>query len=434
MFKVYPEIFRAYDIRGRYSKEIDADFALRFGYWFPQILSQMKKIRGRGMVNILVASDSRDESGILKSNLVRGLLINDISVIDIGKASTPMFYFAIKKNKADFGVMVTASHLSDEYAGLKICDLDLKAITGYDFKKYLSFFRRQFILLPILGQLSRFNLIDEYVDFISEKIKFSKLERLYWRKKKIFISSESEVIREIIKKLFNRIGLNFKWGQSGYTGASVIFDEDGDRVNVLDKNQKIIGGDVIGAIILEYLLRSRRGGGVVVDERSTRLIWEIAERFKSHVYYSPVGHNFFQREMQKRRALFGIEKSGHYYWRDFFGVDSGIFSFMKILQAVVFFKKDLSVLFRDYKKYFDTPEQNFRVKNIKKKISLVENKFRPLALKISKLDGLTMDFGKWRFNLRPSRTESFLRLNIEAASQKILQEQTMVLKKIIKRG
>ena len=436
MIKISEKIFRAYDIRGVYPKEINPDLAFRLGYFFQDFLKQSKLLKSadyKKKLRIAVNADFRSSSKVLKNKLIEGLLKNNFEILDLGQSSTPMFYFGIKKTKADFGIMVTASHLSAGHNGFKVFNSELSAISGEVFKKYKNIFQKEITSSPFKGILKKSDLLNDYVLFLLKISKFSKRELKVLKKLKIAVKDSGGVIKPIFDKLISKLDLNIKIKPVGKQDSfGVIFDADGDRVSFVDNSKKEISSDVIGSFLTEYFLKKHKKGNIIVDERSTKLIREVAERNHGKIFYCKVGHSYFKVKMAEKKAILGIEKSSHYYFKDFFYADAGIFGFVSVLKGLVFYNLNFFDILKKYQKYANLSEQNFSVKNQEKSIKIVKDYFQNQAEKISYLDGLTMEFIDWRFNLRPSNTEKFLRLNIEANNKIILQEKITELKRIIK--
>ena len=360
--------------------------------------------------------------------------MNNVLIIDGGEVSTPMFYFSVKKSKADFGLMITSSHLPENYNGLKICRSDLEIIPGVKFKKFIPLFEQKIEILRRRGQYQKRNFLNDYVNFLLKQISFSAAEIIYLKKLKIIIDCSGGTVGPILKKLLAKLPLKIKLAKltkKSLIDFGAIFDEDGDRIIFTDSRSKKISADIIGALLVGFFLKKRRRPRVVVDERSTQLISKMVKEAGGKIIYSRVGHSFFKKKMRQRRALLGIEKSGHYYWRDFFFADAGLFTFLQVLKILAFYRQELMELVKQYQKYALLPEQNFKIKNFQAAMKAIEKKFKKSVRRISRLDGLTMEFKDWRFNLRPSQTEPYLRLNIEADNSQILKEKLRKIKKII---
>ena len=386
-------------------------------------------------MKIVVAADSRPSSSVLKCRLIDGLRQNRVLVIDAGEIATPILYFAVKKTDANLGIMITGSHLAQNRNGFKICRPDLQIISGMELKKYLPIFNQPIVFSEATSRCQKKDFINDYANFILSKAVFSPKDIAYLKKIKIKVARSSKPVSLVLKKISKKSSLPIKFvarpSKTG-NGPTIAFDSDADRFFVFDSSDKLILGDTLGAILADCLLKNSPGKNIIVDERSTSLISEIAKKRRGKIFYSRVGHSFFKKAMRQHQARLGIEKLGHYYWKELLYVDDGIFTFLKFLKCLAQSRKKFADLIKNYRKYATLPEQNFKNNNWEKKVDRIKKTFKKSCRRISRLDGLTMEFDNWRFNLRPSQTEPFLRLNIEAASKTILKDKSNALKRFLK--
>jgi len=438
-------IFRAYDIRGKYPQEVSFNLAYRLGYFFKNFLKQ-SKLFNKNKVRVLVGADLRNSSESLKKKLIQGLIDGGVEVIDLGVSTTPMFYFGIKKTKADFGIIVTASHLSKGHNGFKIFNKNIEAISGEKLGKFVKIFERNIEPHALLEmRLTKLDLSDEYVDLLIKRFNFRAEERDFLKKIKIAVNDQFGIATPIFKKLFPKLDLSIKIFNEKSNARfhkvvaksfdlGVYFDADGDRVVFVDKRGAIVSPDVIGPILAGYFVQSHKKASIVIDKTITKLVSETILGFGGKVIYSKIGHSYFKAKMVETKAIFGLEKSGHYYFKDFYSADSGIFAFLIFLKTLVFYGVDFDNLQNDFKKYFIAPEINFSAEDYKTIINALKKEFECSAKKISNFDGLSMDFENWRFNVRLSNTEPVARLNLEADSKIVLKEKSAFIKKIIKKN
>jgi phosphomannomutase len=201
----------------------------------------------------------------------------------------------------------------------------------------------------------------------------------------------------------------------------------------VNKQGEIISSDIVGSILAQYFAQLNKKAKIVIDETTTRFVGELVKEYGGKVVYSKIGHAYFKVKMAEVKAAFGLEKSGHYYFKDFYFADSGIFTFFTFLKAFIFYGGSLDNLQNDFKKYAIASEMNFKIKDYQKIENVLKNKFKNQAKRISVFNGLTMDFNDWRFNIRPSNTEPILRFNMEAVDEKILKDKMLLIKKILKK-
>jgi phosphomannomutase len=441
MKPISKNIFRAYDIRGKYPQEVSPDFAYRLGYFFSDFL-KAANISKKKNLRILVDADLRKSSELLKEKLIEGLSQNKNIILDLGQSTTPMFYFGIKKTKADFGIMVTASHLPQDHNGFKIFDKDITAIGGEKIGKFVKLFEKKIGCLTPRPRMVKIDLLDEYINFLIKYFNFKAEDRKSLKGIKIAVNDQFGIATPIFKKLLPKLNLPIKlfYEKSDIKFHKIVknsfdlgvyFDADGDRVVFVNKQGEIISSDVIGPILAQYFAQLNKKAKIVIDETTTKLVGELVEEYGGKVVYSKIGHAYFKVKMAEVKAVFGLEKSGHYYFKDFYFADSGVFTFLAFLKAFIFYGGSLDNLQNDFKKYAIAPEMNFKIKDYRKMENVLKNKFRKEAKRISSFNGLTMDFNDWRFNIRPSNTEPILRFNMEAVDGKILKEKVLLVKKIL---
>jgi len=432
------KIFLTYDIRGRYPKEINGDVLWRLGYNLPLILQKQKKLPHRRL-KIVVGRDSRPSGAVLIKNLIQGLLQNNVEVVDAGVITAPMLYFLIKKHHFDLGFIITGSHLSENYTGLKIYTQELNAISGNWLLQFIDILNRPATVGLTKGKLARKNFLNDYSQFLLQKTQIEKKQKALQQKNILVCCPKaSQLILEIVRKEL-KLNLQFvhrpipkRLIRERKCDFVVQFDSDGDRMYVFNQKGEQILGDVIGAFFVE-LMKNKTPKKTIVDYRCGRFLINLARQYHFRIIYSPAGHGFFKQAMKKNEALLGIEKSGHYYWKDFFFADSGIFSFLMLLKFLASEKENIDELARQFMKGVVLPEINFKVKKqnqIGKIFQKIEKIFA--KAKINKSDGLTVWSKDFKFNLRASQTEpGILRLNIEAINETVLQETLSTIKKII---
>ena len=209
----------------------------------------------------------------------------------------------------------------------------------------------------------------------------------------------------------------------------MAFDGDADRVFFIDEKAQIIKGDIIVAILAEYFLKNNPQEKIIYDLRCSHIIPEIIEKNNGQPVISKVGHSFIKKLMRKTNAIFGGELSGHYYYRDNYMVDSGIITALIMIEIISLSNKKFSELLINYSKYYNIEETNFKVDDKDKKINELKEKYSDGQQ--NELDGLTVEHENWWFNVRPSNTEPFLRLNLEAKTKELMKEKKEELTQFI---
>ena len=459
-----PGIFKAYDIRGIVPDELDADGAYQIGRAYAQFLKIRHQTSGiRHQLTVVVQADARPTSPALKESLVKGLLEEDIKIIDGGLATSPLIHFAINEAEADGGVMVTASHVPPPYNGFKLFTrgaVNIGAGAGMDEIRDLAISlqeKKETVAKPIRPyKVGHKNFEDGYLNFILEKIKdveikpfkvvidsgngmagllLPKLMKhlpvkfvpLYWEIDMTFPNHEANPLKEeTLKELQTRVkevGADF----------GVAFDGDADRIGFVDKMGKVVRSDFVGAYLAEeWFLKHEPGAKIVYDIRSSRVVPEAITAAGGKAILSRAGHTFIKQVMRHENALFSEERSGHFYFRDFFQAESALLTFLYFLAALSKTGDKVGSILERYSKYYATPELNFTVKDRSpERLQEIAKHFSD-AKDINWLDGIFVTYDDWWFNLRPSNTEPLMRLFIEGKSEKIVNEKLSLLKGLIK--
>ena len=428
-------IFKAYDIRGIYPDELNESIAKKIGNCFAQIVNGD---------TILVSRDMRLSSRSLEEALVSGILETGKNVCDIGLASTPMMNFAVGAFGYAAGVQVTASHNPKDYNGFKTVGRDTVPI-GYETGLNIVQERvKKNILIKAKkqGKRTKENLLSRYVDYV---LKFA--DRL--KPLKVVIDASNGMagytLPNIIKrlpgkfiKLFFELDGTFPNHESNplakknltvlrktvvKEGADlgVIFDGDADRSCYVDEKGNIVRPDLITGVIAEEVLNGKKNENILIDVRTSWAVKEMIEGLGCTPVRVKVGHAYARRKLREVNGILGGELAGHYYFRENFFCDSGVIALLYVLRTLSQQAKPMSEIVKPLMKYPGTGEINFQTE---RKDEII-NKMKTLYSdgKISLLDGLTIEYDNWWFNLRKSNTEPYLRLNIEARDKKTFDKK-----------
>ncbi|KPJ56601.1 hypothetical protein AMJ49_04460 [Parcubacteria bacterium DG_74_2] len=419
MCEINPNIFKAYDIRGKYPDEINEETAELFGKAFVEFLRKKRP-------KIVVGRDNRASSLPLFKALTKGIIDQGGDVIDIGLSTSPMLYFAAGYYGFDGGVEITASHNPAEYNGFKVVrekaipisrDSGLKQIKKFIFKN--KFYPKK------RGKLVKKKIISDYIKFVSSDFDFQKIKPF-----KIVVvlprTSPSAAVHKILAKLPGKV----YYSKHSNQDLGIAFDGDGDRIVFIDEKGKLISGDLITALVAKIILRKNPGKKILYDVRSSNVVKETIKENKGIAIIERVGHSFIKEKMRKQDIFFAGEQSGHYYLKSHYFCESPFFVLFKVLEEMSNKKNRLSELIKPFKKYYFSGEVNFKVRDKKKVLNKIEKKYK--AGKISKIDGLRIDFKNWWFNVRPSNTEPVLRLVIEAETKTLLNKKKKEITKVIK--
>ncbi|MBI2623991.1 phosphomannomutase/phosphoglucomutase [Candidatus Parcubacteria bacterium] len=440
-------IFHAYDIRGKYPDELDEDAAGEIG----RAVSEMTRQFEPGPV--LVARDGRVSSLQIASAVVRGLVAGGSRVVDMGVTTTPLLYFIAARHEVSAGVMVTASHSPPEYNGLKFVRRG-----GVSFPEFGGLDELRQLLTRGLpeprggGAIETADYSDEYVAFLVEHAPAGRFH--------VAVDAGNGAAGVILPKLLDRLPgiaverLNFELDGS-FPGRGpnplkegalnelqgvvrekncqlgVAFDGDGDRALFVDESGATIHPDFITALLGRAQLAGQKGA-IVYDIRSSKIVPETIRLAGGEPIVSPIGYTFIKQAAREHNAVFGGERSGHYYFPEMQYIDSGLFAFLQMLKALAQAGKSLSELIRPLQKYVQSGELNFGVVQPDAVIEAIAAKYADGRQ--SRLDGLTVEYDDWWFNIRKSNTEPVVRLNIETVDSVLLDRYQQELAALINKG
>ena len=443
------DIFKAYDIRGIYPSQINEKIAESIGRAF---------IVFTGAVTVVVGRDMRQSSPLLFNAVTHGIITSGANVTDIGLVSTDQFYYACATQNLP-GIMITASHNPAEYGGFKMVK-EMPCVIGGDTglqQIHQIIETDSFHDTDRVATVQACNLIDEFVEFVLSIIDVDSITPI-----QIAVDPRSGMVGPILQKVFNPLPVNLSGFNLKADGRLPVgqgldpkqpqnhadlqryvvdqnadvgfaFDGDGDRFFVVDDRGQFVPSDFIIALIAEYLLLKHPESKIVYDIRGSWAIRDTVEANKGIPIIERVGHSFIKPTMMNRDAIFGGEGSGHYYFRDFFYADSGIIPALILTEILSEKQKKLSTLLQPYEeKYFLSEEVNTQIKNGDPdgKIESIRRMYHQSAT-VNDLDGLSVEFDDWHFNLRKSNTEPLIRLNLEARSHQIMIEKRAEIIKLI---
>lgn len=441
-------VFKAYDIRGTYPVDINEDFAYKLGFAFADI---RQKEEGKDNLTILISHDMRVSSPKLHESLIRGLIESGVNVIDIGLASTPTMYFASAFYKCDGGIQVSASHNPKDDNGFKIVranGVPVSEDTGmYDLRDMV-------ISNPLtksdkLGTVTMKEgvLDDLYASQLKElNIDIGKIKPF-----KIVIDAGNSMGAIDTAKMFEKIPcelvkLNFELDgnfpihqpdplvdanlqptidavKSNKADLGIVPDGDGDRYFFIDNEGNIIRQEILRGIMAQIALSEHPGATVGYDIRPGKITLDMILQAGGKPLVTRVGHSLIKEAMIKNNAIFGGESSGHYFYKFIYGTFEAPFVFvLKFLQYVSEQNKTVADIVRPLKKYFHSGEINSQVIDKVGKIMELSEKYKD-AKKVSYLDGITIEYDNFWFNVRPSNTENKMRLNLEAINQSTMEQK-----------
>ncbi|MBT4540120.1 phosphomannomutase/phosphoglucomutase [Candidatus Woesearchaeota archaeon] len=438
-------IFKAYDIRGIYPTELNENTAYNVGRAF---------IIFTGAKEVCVGQDARKTSPKLFDALTKGITDQGANVIDIGLCSTPLFYFATKNYAS--GIMVTASHNPAEYNGFKLCNGGTHPISGEtgikDIEKMVI--TNNFKDVVSKGSISKHDYLNEFIDFCLKhkgEIKSMKIviDTANGMGGYVFPRIFEKLPQLEIIPLFSEIDMSFPNHEANplkpenmvdlqkavienKADLGIAIDGDSDRAMFVDENGDAISSDFVTALLGLELLKEKPNAAMGYDVRSSKIVKEIWAENGAKPFVTRVGHALIKEMMRTENSFFAGELSGHYYFQEMGYTENTILATLIMLNLISKENKTLSEIVKPLKKYFQSGEINFEVEDKMAKMKELEELYKNKgALNTHWLDGITVEFEDWWFNVRPSNTEPLLRLNLESNTKELQDEMFEELKKII---
>jgi phosphomannomutase len=431
-----PDIFKAYDIRGLYGEQIDGRMAEQIGRAFVRVLSDLS---GKPVSELRVGlgRDMRLTAPELSERYRAGLLAEGANVLDAGLIGTEMLYYLVGSRDLDGGLMCTASHNPKAYTGAKLVREGAIALSGDSGIQDI----RRMIEAGLHESSSEGSIeqVDLYGEFHETVLKF--IDPSVIRPLKVVVDGGNGMAGPVAGPLLESFGLDLIetcWTPDGNfpehepnpllpenrqfiidrvlaAGADlgIAWDGDADRCFFIDETGRFVDGDFLTALLAESLLAKNPGEAILYDVRASRAVADTVTRAGGTAYVNRVGHAFFKTRMRKEGSLFGGEVSGHYYFRDFYCADSGTIPALLVLELLSRTGKSMSELLEPYRsRYFISGEINSEVSDQAGKMRELAERFPDAEQK--QLDGISIDYPDWHFNVRPSNTEPLLRLCLES--------------------
>jgi phosphomannomutase len=431
-----PGIFKAYDIRGLYGAEMDESTAYAVGRAFARVLAGLRK-KPAAELQVGLGRDMRLTAPEMAASLRRGLLDEGVSVLDAGQVATEMLYFLVGSRELDGGAMVTASHNPKAYTGVKLIREGALALSG---DAGIGDVRREIeagLSEPPGGGSAED--VDIWEDFHAKALSFIDPDRV--RPMRVVVDGGNGMAGPMVGPLLERLGLELvelyfepdgefpdhepnpllpenralimERVRGEKADLGIAWDGDADRCFFIDASGTFCDGDFVCALLARAALEKEPGGMILYDPRSSRAVPDTVAGAGGRGGLSRVGHAFFKQKMREQGAVFGGEVSGHYYFRDFWCADSGTLPSLFMFELLSAQGRALGDLIEEFRsRYFISGEINSEVDDQEGKMKEVEERYADGE--ISHLDGVSVDYPEWHFNLRPSNTEPLLRLNLES--------------------
>jgi phosphomannomutase len=436
---IKPGIFKAYDIRGLYGEDIDGDTAELIGRAFVRVIAELSGRRASEL-RLGLGRDMRLTAPELGARYREGMVAEGAHVLDAGMVGTEMLYFLVGSQLLDGGLMCTASHNPKAYTGVKLVERGAIALSGdrgiQDIRRAIEGGLGD---APGGGACEEVDVADEFRARALTFIEPHNVERL-----KVVVDGGNGMAGPMVGPLLDELGVDLiptYWTPDGNfpdhepnpllpenrqfimdkvreTGADlgIAWDGDADRCFFIDDTGAFVDGDFLTAILAEHLLQKAGGRDsldILYDVRASRAVADTVRRAGGTAHANRVGHAFFKTRMRDEGAIFGGEVSGHYYFHDFYNADSGSIPALLMLEKLSVEGRKLSELVGDYRaKYFISGEINSEVADAQAKMAEIEEHYADARL--DHLDGISVDYDDWHFNVRPSNTEPLLRLCLES--------------------
>jgi phosphomannomutase len=437
-----PEIFKAYDVRGIYSEEIDEPTAHLIGRAFVAYLQARR---------IAVGRDMRLSSPSIAQAFVEGATAQGAEVVDFGMIATDVLYFGVARDRLDGGAMITASHNPKQYTGVKLVGREAFPLSGDAGLAEM----RDMILedaipspAPSRAQVSMANVLPDYLEHVLSFIDpaivkpfhavldagsgmagvvapplFDRLPcrttRMCFEVDGTFPNHEANpLIEENRRHLVERV-------VAEQADIGIAWDGDADRCFFIDGSGEFIAGDFVTALLAEAFLLRHPGARIVYDVRASYAVKDTVARYGGTALMNRVGHAFFKKRMREENAIFGGEVTGHYYFRDNFYADNGFIPALLILELMSKKGQTLHELLGPLRaRYFISGEINTKVGDM----GIVAEKLDALSARYSdgrsySMDGISVEYPDWHFNVRPSNTEPLLRLNLEGRTPELMEQK-----------
>ncbi len=439
---INPGIFKAYDIRGLYPSEIDEEVVRQIGRGFVAYLQP---------TTIGVSRDMRVSSPALAAAFIDGARGQGVDVIDYGMLGTDQIYFASVEDRLDGGVQITASHNPGRYNGIKMVREEAQPLSGDagigDIRDMIAGGR----LPPPAarrGGLESRDILPRYVDKVMSFIDASIVQPF-----NVVLDAGSGMAGLVAPLLFDRLPCRttrlcfeidgtfpnheanplIEENRQDITAEvvrqkadiGIAWDGDADRCFFIDGSGEFISGDFVTALLAEAFLLKHPGATIIYDLRASHAVRDTVARYGGRALMNRVGHAFIKQRMRQEDGIFAGEVTGHYYFRDFYYADNGFIPALLILELMAKKNQSLRDLLAPFReRYFISGEINTKLGSmdeVPKKLQAIEARYKDAEL--ARLDGISVDYPDWHFNVRASNTEPLLRLNLEAETPERMEQK-----------
>jgi phosphomannomutase len=440
--QIDPTIFKAYDIRGLYPSELNEEIARQIGRGFAAYLKPK---------TIAVSRDMRVSSPTLAAAFIEGVVMQGVDVVDYGMLGTDQLYFAVVEDGLDGGAQITASHNPGKYNGVKMVRSGAMPLSGDagigDIRDMIAADRLP-PPAPKPGTVTMRDVLPRYIEKVLSFIDPSLIKPFT-----VVLDAGSGMAGLVAPPLFDRLPCKttklcfeidgtFPNHEANplieenrrditeevvrrHADVGIAWDGDADRCFFIDGSGEFISGDFITALLAEAFLLKHPGATIIYDLRASHAVKDTAARYGSKALMNRVGHAFIKQRMRQEDGIFAGEVTGHYYFRDFYYADNGFIPALLILELMSKKNQSLHDLLAPYReRYFISGEINTKLGSMNEvpaKLAAIEAHYRDAE--IAHMDGVSVDYPDWHFNVRASNTEPLLRLNLEAATPELMEKR-----------
>jgi phosphomannomutase len=448
---INPGIFKAYDIRGLYPREINEDVAREIGRGFAAYLKP---------ASMGVSRDMRVSSPAIAAAFIDGIRGQGVPVVDYGMLGTDQLYFAVVEDKLDGGAQITASHNPGEYNGIKMVRAGALPLSGDaglgDIRDMIAGDR-----LPppaaAAGEVTKRDILPQYVDKVLSFIDTGVIKPF-----DVVLDAGSGMAGLVAPRLFERLPCKvtklcfeidgtfpnheanplIEENRRDITAEvmrrnadiGIAWDGDADRCFFIDGSGEFISGDFVTALLAEAFLLKYPGATIIYDLRASHAVRDVVAKYGGKALMNRVGHAFIKQRMRQEDGIFAGEVTGHYYFRDFYYADNGFIPALLILELMSKKNMTLRDLLQPFReRYFISGEINTKLASmadVPKKLAAIEQRYKDAE--IARMDGVSVDYPDWHFNVRASNTEPLMRLNLEATTPELMERQRDEVLEIIR--
>lgn len=436
-----PSIFRDYDIRAVAGQQLDVDGVKRIAKAIVKIFHPK---------SMQVGHDMRITSPEYYEAFINSVLECGVDVVKLGYVSTDMLYYASGTGDEDISVTISASHNPPEYNGMKMVKKGAVAISGdsgiYDIRDLAVSDEPIEFQGATPGKILERIIMEEFVDFDLKFVDMTIMKnfkvvidtgngmagyfmpefekKLPWEVTRLYYELDGTFPNHVPSPIEekNRLDCINKVKEIS-ADFGLVFDGDGDRVFMIDEKGRTLSGTIVTAAIAENILKKKPGATILYNAIVGRVVKEVIDKYQGKPERVRVGHTLIKEAMRKFDGNFCGEHSGHYYFKENFYADSAIIAALMVTDLMSAKNQKLSEIYDEYNKYPASQEINFEVEDKMKIMKTIESEFKNSANSIDWLDGITVWFDTYWFNVRPSNTEPLLRLNVEADNQSLLEEK-----------